>query len=534
MAGNNSLQSLYNHLKKFHLSDSLYVIGAVNAALKYGTHKLDQNNENIPNWIKEWLKKRGRSEQDRRSIAIVLSRMARFLLLSSANDHKGIFLDLNLPSAHSAYNMVLNLEDEYLPDEYPADTIGRFVLYFNRIGQIQLPLQASRKRVIGRGFLLFHKLILSTPTDYEFDRKFQEYFGLTMFEFIANGFGMWILSNGTLDYEMKNEISELKHVITLETQRKFLALSCGTPQRYRELVRGENWKLPHKLKDAYALEPFAIMPAVKVERSSHLSSTSYVIPQCKYFLDRASSGIFYLLGDKEMELALSEGKKEKNPFRKAFGLVFREYVGVHLAMPGQLVFIDLDHDFQQPDGKLPDFAIINNNICVLFEVKTTLLNIAARTYFEQKTLEKEVKAGNIQKAVTQLQEFKELVLNGQISDERFSGVSKVISIIVGYEDVFCLNSTLLPMLDKLHGTGLGDFQFASISDIEAIGSAIEQSIDVVSRLEKKLADPGERQWAIATLFHKEMDDNNSILDQAFEEFIIKMGVPAVAGRKAPQ
>jgi hypothetical protein len=407
--------------------------------------------------------------------------------------------------------------------------LDKFSLYFNRIGQIQFPLQASKKTIIGRGFLLFYKLIISTPTDYDFNAKFKEYFELTLIEFMSTGFAMWILANGTLDYEMKNEIKELQHVITLDTQRKFLSLSCGTPRRYRELVRGSDWKTPHKLKDLYALEPLTIMPAVKVEKSSKLSSTTYVVPQAKYLLDRASSGIFYLLGDKEKELAEREGKKGKNPFRNAFGMVYRAYVGAHLSIPGRHQFIDLDNDFVQTGGKLPDFAIVQEDICILFEVKTSLLNINARTYFEKQTLENEVKAGNIQKAISQLMDFKQNILSGSINDARFSKTSAVVGVIVGYEDIFSINSTLLPMLDKINGSVVDDLQFASISDIEAIGSAIEQGLNIIELLQKKVANPTERQWSIATLFHKDMDHRNSILNQAFDEFIVMMGVPGFTG-----
>ncbi len=526
MTPKNSLAELYDQLKKFHLSDGLYVIGAVNAALKYGT--LQPVRENIPDWVWVWLQARGRSEQDRRSLSIAFSRMARFLLLSSANDYKGIFLDLNNPAVGKAYNQVINLEE--LDESLGENTLSKFSLYFNRIGQIQFPLQASKKTIIGRGFLLFHKLVLATPTNYDFDKKFKEYFGLNLIEFMSTGFAMWILSNGTLDYEIKNEIKELKHVITLETQRIFLSLSCGTPQRYRELVRGIAWKTPHKLKDMYALEPLTIMPAVKVEKSSKLSSTTYVIPQAKYLLDRASSGIFYLLGDKEKELAESEGKKGRNPFRNAFGAVYRAYVGEHLSIPGRHNFIDLDNDFVQTNGKLPDFAIVQEDICILFEVKTSLLNIDARTYFEKQTLEKEVKAGNIQKAINQLMDFKQKILLGQINDARFSQITTVVGIIVGYEDIFSINSILLPMLDTLNGAMVDNLQFASISDIEAIGSAIDQKLNIIELLQKKVASPAERQWSIATLFHKDMDHRNSVLDQAFDEFIIKMGVPDFAGK----
>lgn len=515
------MHELYEQLKKFHLSDGLYVIGAINAALKYGTVTADR--KNIPDWIWAWLQAMGKTEHDRRSLTIGLSRMARFLLLSSANDYKGVFLDLNNPAVHKAYNQVVNLED--LEESSGKDMLNKFSLYFNRIGQIQFPLQTSRKIIIGRGYLLFYKLIIATPTDYDFDKKFKEYFGLSLIEFMSTGFAMWLLSNGTLDYEMKNEIAELKHVITLDTQRIFLSLSCGTPQRYRELVRGADWKTSHKLKDMYALEPLMIMPAVKVEKSSKLSSTTYVVPQAKYLLDRASSGIFYLLGDKEKELAEKEGKTCKNPFRTAFGLVYRSYVGEQLSIPGTHNFIDLDNDFEQTTGKLPDFAIVQGDICILFEVKTSLLNIDSRTYFDKLGLEKEVKSGNIQKAINQLWDFKQLILTEQIDDIRFSKITSVIGIIVGYEDIFSINSTLLPMLDNLNGSLVDDLQFASISDIEAIGSAIDQKLNIIEMIQKKVASPAERQWSIATLFHKDMDHRNSVLDQAFDEFIVKMGVP---------
>ncbi len=527
MSKTNSLTELYDQLKKFHLSDGLYVIGAVNAALKYGTERPDR--KNIPDWIWAWLQVRGKTEHDRRSLSITLTRMARFLLLSSANDHKGGFLNLNNPSVHKAYNQVVNLEE--LEESSDDDIMSKFSLYFNRIGQIQFPLQVSKKTIIGRGFLLFNKLILTTSTEYDFDKKFKEYFGLTLIEFLSTGFAMWVLSNGTLDYEIKNEIKELKHIFTLESQRIFLSLSCGTPQQYREMVRGINWKQCDNLKDMYALEPLVIMPAIKVERSTYMSSTSYVVPQAKYLLDRASSGAFYLLGDKEKDLAEAEGKKGKNPFRKAFGMVYRAYVGEHLSIAGNHKFVDLDNDFVQTGGKLPDFAIIKDGVCILLEVKTTLLNIDSRSYFEKEALEKEVKSGNIQKAINQLRDFKQKILSGQIKDERFKGLKTVIGIIVGYEDIFSINSTLLPLLNKLSGAIIDDLQFASISDIEAIGSAIDQKLNIIEMIRNKVNNCAEREWSIATRFHKDIEYRNSVLDNAFDEFIAKMGVPSFASKQ---
>lgn len=521
MNGRDGLINLYNLLKKFHLSDSLYVIGAVNAALKYGT-KLPTDT-NVPGWVWYWLNREGRNEHERRSLVLTLSRMARFLLLSSANDYKGISLELENPNFRKAADAILNV-DLITNEPESDDNVDQFTLYFSRIGQIQFPLQTPKKNIIGRGYMLFQKMIFATQTDYDFNAKFIEYFDLSLMEFMSTGFAMWAMSAGTLDYELKIEIPELRHLITPESQRIFSKLSSGTPQLYRELIRGENWKTPHILKDRYALDPFVVMPAVKVERSSKLSPNAYVVPQPKFLLDRASSGIFYLLADKERDVAFREGKGGKNPFRNSFGMVYRAYVGKHLSLPGKHTFIDLDHDFNYTAGKIPDFAVVYDDTCVLFEVKTTLLNIHSRSYFEKSALEIEVRNGNIQKAIKQINEFKAKILTENIDDNRLKGINTVLSVIVGYEDIYCLNSTLLPVLDEISGETNVELQFGCISDIEAISSAIDQDLNIVHIIHQKAKHFAKRQWAIATTFNEVNSMGNSLLDQSYNEFIEKMGV----------
>lgn len=192
---------------------------------------------------------------------------------------------------------------------------------------------------------------------------------------------------------------------------------------------------------------------IKVEVSSTLKKGSYVVPQPKYLLDRTSTGIFYLLADKEQQLANANGQTKKNPFRVYFGEVYRSYVKTQLIQANSdTILIDLDEDFDNKNGgKLPDFAIIEQNICVLIEVKISLLTLKSRAFFDESQMEQEIKTGSFKKAISQLHDLRTRILEKKIEDPRFQPITEVITILAGYEDIFVLNSYLLPMLEVQYG-----------------------------------------------------------------------------------
>lgn len=517
-----TLESIYNRLKKFHLSHSLFIIGSINAALRFGT--LEPSQKDVPLWTLDFLKRRGRTDIERRSLVIGLTRMARSLLLSTSTDFKGQKFDIDSSEVAKAYDAVSDID--YLKGEVGEEqTLADFTLVFKRIGQIQFPLQTDKMTLIGRGFLLFHKLLINSKSPYDFNAKFLSYFDLTLLEFMSTGFVMWTLTEGTLDRAKFIDIDELKGLFTKKSQNIFLELSCGTPQEYKKLVRGEDWKKPHLQKDRYSLDPLAFIPAIKVEKSTYFEHADYVVPQPKFLLDRASSGIFYLLADKEFENVSQANKGKENPFRNAFGEIFSIYVGKHLSVKGQHLFIDFDKELNVGKTKIPDYALLFDDICILFEVKTTLLNAEARCYFEDPQLERAIKSGNICKALEQTSIFKKRILEGEIEDDRFKDIETVISIIVGYEDVYSMNSTLLPMVDQLEGKENLELQFASISDIEVIGTIISQGLNVVELLKSKSFDHKCRQWAIATYLKPDPNLINPILEDSFNEFNKILGLP---------
>ena len=478
-----SLTEIYEHLKPFHLSDSLFVIGMINSAFKYGVDTIDNA---APKNILAFIRRDLTSENHRRAFFLMSTRLSRYLLLSGSNDFKSKILDFNPPDLQRALNMVGHLL-EYDLKESKND----WERIFGRLGQWQFPLQLEPLTLIGRAHLLYNKIPKSINTLYNFENKMQEYFGISIYSFIASGISLWITSNGRYNSELKNGIDTLNNVVTDESVRIFTKLSTITPREYREAIRGTDWKKVQILKDMYAFDALNQKPIVKVEKSTILPKESYVIPQPSYLIHRVAMGVFYLLSDKEQELTRIKNstRQEINEFRISFGSVYREYVKMNLKLSNKrVVFVDLDDQNFIYNKKKPDFAIIENETCVLIEVKTTLLNLNVRTYFDRSDAETEIKKGTFNNALKQLNDFESAILQMKVYDARFKNVRRVVKVIVGFEDIFLANSFILPILRAQDPTANANLQICTISDIEMIGTYLSSKHSLAKIFSKKISD----------------------------------------------
>ncbi len=518
-----TLESLYTHLRQFHLSESLYLIGSINAAFKYGFKGLYK--DDIPKHILLWLGRIPDDHQMRLHLFLSSTRLARFLILSGANDYRNKALKLEDDSYSKAVDMARDLYDEELEDNLKKASKNLANNILGRMSQWQFPLQEDRLISLGRANLLFNTIPKSLTLSYRFDDKMKEYFGMNCFEFFATGFALWLKSNGTLDYQLKIEIETLEGVITENSQLAFLKLSSGIPESYTRKIRGEDWTVINKLYDIYFIDPFMQMPAVAVQHSLKFRKDTFVVPQAKYLLDRASTGIFYLLADKEQELSKLQGKSGSNPFRVCFGEVYRAYVGLQLQQAdSKLQFIDLDDDYiHNQAGKIPDFALVDGTICILFEVKTSLLTASARAFFDEKRLKEEINRGSFNKALKQLDEFKTHILNRKLADERFNTVDTVINIIVGYEDIFVLNSYLLPLLKGAYGAKAENLQLASITDVDTIGCLLDNKAPIGKIFKEKIHNKDMETWAFMQYLKDYIKKDNKILKKSFGNFMDRMG-----------
>lgn len=517
-----SLDELYEYLKRFSLSDSLFVISIVNNAFKYGINALsDDANKNTVAWITDHCK----TDIDKFALMAHMTRMARFLLLSRSNDYKSKILDTGTQEMGYAIHLVATLYEVEV--EGTPKSLEDLTINFGRLGQWQFPLQARRDAIIGRGYLLFEEIPKALGIRYDFDEKLREYFDLDVLQFIASGLAAWTMSTGVLKYKLTIEVPELAKIVSTKTLDKFVELSSGTPEDYRRHIRGQNWKSSDKLLDIYFLDPLLKMPAVRVERSGKLEPGQYVVPQPLYLLMRASLGIFHLLGDKEREIATTQGKLGKNDFKEVFGDVYREYVGKQLSQATKSVdFIDLDKEIKN-DIRKPDFAIIKDDTCILFEVKTSFLTVEPRMLFDKALAKQEIEQtkGNFKKAVDQLNIFEEGIKNGKIDDKRFKEVKKIVKIIVGFEDLFLANAFLLPIAKEIYKEQVDRFQIATLSDIELLGAKLANSGDVFKVIWEKVTSPELSQWSLSAFVFqstKETSAENPLLKKAFSDFFLKI------------
>jgi hypothetical protein len=512
-----SLNFLYSYLKQFKLSDSLYLVSCINAAFKFGRSEL--SDVDIPPYIKLWL---GRLPKDKRTylqINLDAARVARFLLLSGANDYKNHTLKLEDETFQKAMHYVGQLYDEEIEPKDGEPGLASKIM--GRISQWQFPLQADRQPIIARAYLLYHIIPKKISIGYDIETKMQQYFQIGAFEFMATGMALWLKTNGILDYELKIEINSLKKVVTRASLLRFLELSSGTPTDYKQLIRRQNWKDMKKAEDIYYLDPLAKIPAIKVGHSLKLRHGTYLVPNAKYLLDRASNGIFYLLADKEQELGKAAGKTKQNPFRIAFGKLYATYVSKHLEQ-GKVenTFIDFDKDLAPIHGQtIPDFALVKDGTCVLFEVKLNILKLETRTFFDDQALLKEAKDGSIKKSIQQLSDFRQAILNQSIVHPALKNIKRVIIFLVSFEDIFIANSSLLPILRNEYGIMAEDMQIGCISDIEAIGNTLYKKENFIENLVKKIDTPETIHNSPVTYFEQLSGTDNRILKDAFNNYM---------------
>lgn len=513
-----SLRYLYDYLRRYHLSNSLVLTGAISAALKYGYRDFWKDGIKPP--VIDWLKVNCRSQQEYLTILTGITRLSRFLILSGANDHRDKTLSLNDGSFGKALNLAGGIYEAKVEKELlPANTHHMFA----RLVQWQIALQGDQMSLIGRAYLLFIILVKKVEDEYSFDENLRKHFGIGTFEFMATGLMIWLKSNGYEGDLLDIQIHALKTVATDENQARFLELSSGTPELYRRALRGDNWKNTDLVADCYGLDPFYLMPAIKINHSSHYKPDAFAIPQLYYLLERAANGIFFLLSDREQTLANAAGHPDKNPFRVAFGKVYRDYVGLHLNQANRhFTCIDLDEELTSTKGKSPDFALIYDQTCILIEVKTNLLNVRARSYFEPEVLSKEIKKGVFDKAMRQLHEFSEQILAGKIQDNRFNAVQRVIKLLIGYDDIFTLNTLLLSLLTEYYEKKAENLQLACVTDVEAMGTLIAQGENLVDWITKKNDHPQEKYHAFVTDLEKAANVRNPVLENSFNDLWLKL------------
>lgn len=516
-----TLDELYQFLRRFSLTDSLYIIGVISNAFKYGS--IEINKKQITPALQQWIDLHFRENHEKMMLQFGLVRLARFLILSGSNDQKGIILDINRTELIQAIYMSMNVY------ESKVDGGIGFHKIFGRLAQWQFPLQDNKATLLGRGYLLFDRLPDTLSGDYSIKDKMMEYFGIDPFSFMSTGFSLWIMYSGIIEENLIIEIPQLKNFVSKQSIQTFIDLSKMTFADYRSRIRVGNYTKMDSMRDMYALDPFYIKPILNAKKSHFGVAGRYFTPNPHAFLHRSSSGIFYILSDKEQEIATTAGQSKRNPFRTYFGNVFREYVRMQLALGKDITLIDLDSPNFLNENSLnsrADFLHIENDICIIYEVKTGLLKLDSRMYFDEKLTREEVQEGSLKKSITQLNLVENYIKenNLKVEGKLITNIKTIIKIIVGYEDIYLANGFIIPFIQEYYSNNGSYFQIMTVSDIESLGTRLAQNMKVFEMLKEKVEDAELTEWNVTAYLNDraKVVTRNPILESGYSTFMTQI------------
>jgi hypothetical protein len=123
-----------------------------------------------------------------------------------------------------------------------------------------------------------------------------------------------------------------------------------------------------------------------------------------------------------------------------------------------------------------------------------------------------------------LDSFKQAILSKTLTDKRFDNVDRVICLLVCYEDIYVLNSSLFPILHETYPEMSENLQLACISDIDAIGFGLSNDINIGELLIHKIENKDTNSYMVATVIEGKIGRGNDLLRASFKRFTEQMGV----------
>ncbi|QQT27637.1 hypothetical protein [Sphingobacterium spiritivorum] len=462
-----TLEELYSYLSPYRLFDVLNIVAQINAVFKFGTSLEELQYEGIDFELFQWIKYM--NTQQRINLYFSSTRLARFILLSGAHNESTSRVSFKSQIFRNMLDYSIDLYDKDV-EIFDKDFITPHIL--GKVSHWQFPLQESLPKLLGRANLLFLEIPREVSTEYEFDIRFQSYFGMSIKSYLGIGTLIWHKSCGYVDRFM--EIDEALSFMSQDSYAIFLDLVSMKHQEYPTYFRSQKGTIASKGLEIYGVDPLKHRPLIIDD------GNTYLIPQMKYFFDKVTNGVFHLLAEKERS-----SKRNENPFRITFGNIFKTYVGKFLMSTDFVQCLDLDYIDLDYNKKIPDYALISGDVCLLIEVKLSLTNAHTRSRFDKENVLNTIKKGSMNKALQQLDEFGGFIVENNLTlNHPFYKVKHVVSLIVCYEDLFVSNLAFLKLIESETGFDM-NLQVCNISELESLGDLLSNGLDIVDILYKK-------------------------------------------------
>jgi hypothetical protein len=204
-----------------------------------------------------------------------LAHFAKMLIEASNDFPSGRVNDQEFYLACNYYNNIR----EPNPDD-PLTPEGRREILNNliRISYTQFPYQMINHRAdIPRALILFEELAAKVTSEFNVDSAFRALTGLSVREFIVNGFAIWaIVVAGEIPAASKPKDARLKELLPLEKQQRFRALVTADYATFRE-CQSKQFR-----KDGFEKQQFNCLqtyPLIRTQKSRKLGACPTLTPE---------------------------------------------------------------------------------------------------------------------------------------------------------------------------------------------------------------------------------------------------------------
>lgn len=416
-----TIEKLYQHIKRYCLHEALAFIGDVGAEI------IKRKNPEIinlyPQFINEWQ----------------LAFLAKALIINSNDYRRKAFTKKELLICANIYN---NLEDKFLKVSQDNDEefqkAGQSFLI--RTAYQQFSFQRGINYLISRALFLFEEIpnTINNPS-FEMEKEIRSIYSLSAREVIIIGFIIFAtIKKGYFepDYLLNFNDDNFRKFITKETLGKLVDKLSANYKKIREVFF--NYDETDKELEQFSFNALRIFPIVKTDIAG------LVVPVPRFLLERITTGIYYSLMDKYKDY-------NSNKFMEFFGKeIFERYVGLLLQQKYK-INESLFKEWQYKKGKnkclTSDWIIIQNNIAILIECKTSGISLEAKSWAELEKIQYDLKL-RVVKAIEQMVDLVNNVRGNCRGLERLFSIKNFYYIVITYDKIFLSSSFIIRNMIK--------------------------------------------------------------------------------------
>lgn len=447
-----------------------------------------------------------------------LAYLANLCLISKAGDYKDPRLfpnDDNVPMLCAIYNQLpdpLELEDESLSGE------ERFQAWVLRSHYEQMALQFRANYLIGRNVLMFLDDNCKEVSD--LNRVFEKANGFSMREYLQIAFVVYASLRESPTFTTTKftsaNIPQLKVDLSETAINRFLNVLTTDYEGFRK--RDEEMNLgadPLFTRNRY--NPLYEYPLIDADIKD--VGRGYIVPNSVVYLFKATGGLFWWFH----RYYEKQGMNVRNEFRKPFGKVFENYVGVTLKhiFGESNVCGEINYG---ADNRFTDWCVEVDGKVYLFEAKAYQFALASkRTGYKDAFLESESKKvlGAIEQVYRRIEDVDKFEELAQFREK------EVIPIVVFLDVPYpsgrffheWVKEAQVGLADSKGLPGLRDFncRLMNISELE-LCDGIAGKVNIEGILDKV---PTDIQLGVEGLLEEEIGRplENLLLEKTCDEFL---------------